>query len=174
MLGGRYCTPIVERPKPHYLYHINGIGRNRPGPKLDADSQLSFFSPHRTPNRSTGKCTTQRGELILYFSFIARGSLPSRFFMPQCVRPEPKRERFEALMALESDLERPKKRRWKPWPRVPPARSVTGCSRFREVRWSRRSRRFSNRPSRRSKNLPPRIPPIFSIPPDLIKARDRP
>jgi hypothetical protein len=46
--------------------------------------------------------------------------------MPQCVRPEPKRERFEALMALESDLERPKKRRWKPWPRVPPARSVNG------------------------------------------------
>ena len=50
----------------------------------------------------------------------------------------------------------------------------TGCSRFREVRWSRRSRRFSNRPSTRSKNLPPRIPPIFSIPPDLIKARDSP
>ena len=66
MLGGRYCTPIVERQKPHYLYHINGIGRNRPGSKLDADSQLSFFSPHWTPNRSTGK--GQIGPLSFIYS----------------------------------------------------------------------------------------------------------
>jgi hypothetical protein len=45
--------------------------------------------------------------------------------MPQCVRPEPKRERFEALMALESDLERPKKH-GNPGRALPPARSVNG------------------------------------------------
>jgi hypothetical protein len=46
--------------------------------------------------------------------------------MPQRVRPDPKRERFEALMALESDLGAPKTEMENPGRAFPPARSVNG------------------------------------------------
>jgi hypothetical protein len=119
MLGGRYCTPIVERPEAPLLISYQLDRQESSGVKIGRRFTIVVFLASPDSKRINGKCTTQRGELVLYLSFIARGSLPSRFFMPPCARPEPKRKWFEALMALESDLERPKKRRWKPWPRVP-------------------------------------------------------
>ena len=50
MLGVNIGRRSLSDPKPNYLYHINGIGRNRPRSKLDADSQpsrLTIAQAHR-------------------------------------------------------------------------------------------------------------------------------
>jgi hypothetical protein len=175
MLGGQYWTPIVERPEAPLLISYQWDRQESSGVKIGRRFTIVVFLASPDSKRINGQVHYATGQIgPLSFIYSTGVSSVSIFYAASVTT------RAEARKVRSADGARERSRApQKTEMETLAARSLqldlsTGCSRFREARWSRRSRRFFNRPSRRSKNLPPRIPPIFSIPPDLIKARDRP